>query len=481
MSPTTILLTLVLYLLVLYGVAALSAHHSDSRTFFTGNRKIAWWVVALGMIGAPMSGVSFVSVPGSVATDGFTYLQMVAGFTVGQVVVACWLVPLFYREGVTSLYEWLNRRFGPESQRTGALLFLLSKGILSALKLYVVCLMLQELLFRHWGTPFWGCSLLMVGLVWGYTLRGGVRSVVWTDILQTLCLVGAVVVTTWVVATRLLPVEPNLWQEVGDTLRERTLLLDDPMSARAFGKMFVGGIFVLIAMTGLDQDMMQRNLSCPTPRAAQRNILLTALAQAVVITLLLVMGELLYRYAAAERLPLPTKSDEVFGAIATGGTLPLAVGILFILGLVSSTYSTAGSALTALTTSAIYDLLPARVRRAEVLERNRKMIHTVLALGMGGLILLFDWWAEESLINLLFRIVSYTYGPILGLFLYGALSHRQIQGRKVAIVALVAPILSILLQQLLLYKTGYTIGSELILYNALITMTGLHIISVKLR
>ncbi len=480
MAPGTILMTVVCYLLLLYGVAVLSSRRADNHTFFTGNRRMVWWVVALGMIGAPMSGVSFVSVPGSVATEGFTYFQMVLGFTVGQIIVALWLVPLFYREGVTSLYEWLARRFGAAAHRTGATLFLSSKLLLSALKLYVVSLMLQQLVFSAWGIPFWVNALLNVVLVCGYTLRGGVRSVVWTDILQTILLVAAVGVTCGVLLSQLLPEVPGLWSEIGATLVERTFVFHDPYSPFAFGKMVVGGIFILVAMTGLDQEMMQRNLSCPTPRDAQRNILLTALAQIIVIALLLLLGELLVRYLAVNELPLPAQNDALFAEVATGGTLPLGVGILFVLGLVSSTYATAGSALTALTTSVIYDLFPSISRRSsEKLTQSRHRIHLLLALVIGLLLLLYHHWVGESLIHLLFRIISLTYGPILGLFLYGTLSRRTLRSHWVAVVCVMAPLCSLLLQTFTQTVWGYFIGHELILYNALITVVGLQIISKK--
>lgn len=479
MSTTAILLTTLLYLLLLYAVAALSSRRADNTTFFTGGRRNRWWIVALGMIGAPMSGVSFVSVPGSVVADGFSYLQMVAGFTVGQVAVAFWLVPLFYRLRVTSLYEYLEGRFGPETHRAGALLFLLSKGLLTALKLYVVALMMQQLLFDEWHIPFWAGSLLMVALVWGFTRRGGVRSVVWTDILQTLCLVGAVVASIVCLTRELLPMQPDLWSKVAQSARESTFVWDNPASPRTFWKMFTGGIFTLIAMTGLDQEMMQRNLSCPTPRDSQRNILLTALCQIGVIALLLILGSLLYRFALTGAVAMPEKSDALFGVVATQGGLPMVVGILFLLGLLSSTFSTAGSALTALTTSSIYDLFPRLTHDHQTLARVRSRIHLLLALGVWLLLLCFHRGAHEQLIDLLFRIVGYTYGPLLGLFLFGELSRRTVRGRWLLVPLLSAPILSYAAQHLIARYGGYQIGHELILYNAILTMCGLYIISKK--
>ncbi len=480
MTSTLTLVTLLAYVLMLYGVAWFSARRADNQTFFTGGRRIPWLWVAIGMIGAPMSGVSFVSVPGSVAADGFTYLQMVLGFTVGQVVIAYGLVPLFYRLGVTSLYEYLDTRFGTQSHRIGAMLFLLSKSLLTALKLLVVCVILQNLLFEQLGVPFWGNVALMLLWIWGYTRRGGVKSVVWTDLLQTLFLIGSVVLTIVAIAKALDTPISTLFGDAFRDPRYPVFCWGDPSSSRTFGKMFVGGIFVLIAMTGLDQDMMQRNLSCPSARDSQRNILLTALCQAVVITLLLWLGSLLYRYAAAVQLPASATGDTLFATVAMQGGLPRWVGVLFLLGLLSSSCSTAGSALTALTTSTLFDLLPTQKRAEETqTTRLRHRVHTLLTLLIGLLVLLFHWLNNESVINLLYRVVSYTYGPILGLFAFGLLTRRSIREQGVWGVVLMAPILSALLQGVLLHTANYAIGFELILYNALFTMGGLWILSKR--
>ncbi len=479
MTPLAILLTLVAYAALLYGVARIGLQQrGENHTFFTGNRTMAWWVVALGMIGAPMSGVSFVSVPGSVATDAFSYMQMVAGFTIGQLVIAYLLVPLFYRLKVTSLYEYLDRRFGETTHRTGAGLFLLSKLVLTALKLYVVCMVLQQLVGEELGIPFTVNLLFTIVLVWGYTLRGGVRSVVWTDLLQTLCLMGAVIATVWAISDHFEWSLSELIGEVASDPSSQILFTDETAdSTLGLGKMFVGGLFVLIAMTGLDQDMMQRNLACRSVRDSQRNILLTAIAQGGVIYLLLVLGLLLHRYAEASQIT--ASGDALFASVAVGGGLPTWVALLFVLGLISSTWSTAGSALTALTTSTIYDLLPHRTTGDEaLLKRLRYRIHTLLALVIGVLILLFEQSSDGSVIHLLYRVVSYTYGPILGLFAFGILTNLKLRERLTPLVCLTAPLLAALLKAWL-QKAGYAIGYELILYNALLTFGGLLLIHKK--
>ena len=477
MTPLAVLLTVTLYAALLFGVAWRAGRKADNFAFFTGGRRMPWYWVALAMIGAPMSGVTFISVPGSVAADGFTYMQMVAGFTLGQIAVAYILVPTFYRLKVVSLYEYLDKRFGITTHRTGAGFFLLSKTLLSALKLYVVCAVLQQTVCEPLGIPFGANVALTVLFVWGYTRRGGVKSVVWTDVLQTLCLVAAVAAALAAIPRALDTTFPDLVREVFESPQSRIFVFDDPLSARSFGKMFTAGIFVLIAMTGLDQDMMQRNLSCPSARDSQRNILLTALCQAVVIQLLLVLGAMLYLYAGRTGLPLPEKGDGVFAAVAVNGGLPLAVGILFVLGLVSSTYSTAGSALTALTTSCIYDPLPGRVGQDEErMLRLRHRVHAALALAVALFILVFEYWASDSVINLVYRVVSFTYGPILGLFAFGMTTRRQVRDGWVPAVCIAAPVLSSLLQQTAQARWGYSIGFELIVYNALFTMSGLFIL-----
>ncbi len=477
MTPLAVLLTVTLYVALLFTVAWYAGRKADNAAFFTGGRRISWYWVALGMIGAPMSGVTFVSVPGSVLTDGFTYMQMVIGFTIGQIIIAYVLVPTFYRLKVVSLYEYLDCRFGILTHRTGAAFFLLSKTVLSALKLYVVCIVLQQLVCTPLGIPFGLNVLLTVLFVWAYTRRGGVRSVVWTDVLQTFCLIAAVAATLVAIPRALDLSFATLIEETFRSPCARYFVFDDPLSARSFGKMVVAGIFVLVAMTGLDQDMMQRNLSCPSARDSQRNILLTALCQAIVIQLLLILGVMLYIYAERAGVALPAKSDGTFAAVAVGGGLPLVVGILFIMGLVSSTYSTAGSALTALTTSTIYDLLHgARSSSEEALHRLRNRVHTLLAIVIAALILLFEYGAGDSVINLVYKVVGFTYGPILGLFAFGMATRLQIRERWVPAVCVAAPIASALLQESVLRTTGYHIGFELIVYNALFTIAGLMIL-----
>ena len=479
MSSVVVISTVLGYIVVLFAVAWFSGRRADNAGFFTGNRRTPWYMAALAMIGAAMSGVTFISVPGSVAADSFSYLQMVAGFTVGQFIVAFGLVPMFYRLGVVSLYQYLDERFGPVSHRAGAWCFFVSKMLGAALRVYVVCAVMQLLVFDRYGMPFWCNAAITVALVWLYTQRGGVRSLIWTDTLKTLCLVGSLVLTIVFVARALHFSGSDLVREVAASSMSRVFFFDDPASDRYFWKMFVAGIVVLVAMTGLDQDMMQCNLSCRTPRDAQRNIVLTAVCQIAVILLFLVLGVLLYLYVERCGLALPPKSDQLFSLVAVDGGLPIAVGAVFVLGLISSTYSAAGSAMTALTTSFTVDLLDGPRRYDEQrLTRVRRCVHAAMALCMTAVILGVGYLADDNAINLFFRIVSYTYGPILGLFLFGIFSHRRPRDRWVPLAALCGPVFSALSQHFAAARWGYHIGFELLVYNALFVIAGLELLSV---
>lgn len=476
MSPIAVIITVLGYLSILFLLARLSGRHAGNAAFFTGNRRTPWYLAASAMIAAAMSGVTFISVPGSVAADAFSYMQMVLGFTVGQLVIAFVLVPAFYRLQIVSLYEYLDNRFGVASHRTGAWFFFLSKMSGTALKIYIVCAVMQGLVFDAFGIPFWVNVVLTMGCVWLYTQRGGVKTLIWTDTLKTVCLVTGLVLT-------IVFLMQSLGWSVGDTVREvsaspmsRIFFFDDPASGYYFWKMFLAGIVLLVAMTGLDQDMMQRNMSCATPRDAQKNIVLTAVCQIFVILLFLVLGVLLYRYLEFARLPMPAKSDQVFAAVAVNGGLPLVVGVLFVVGLVSSTYSSAGSALTALTTSFTVDLLDAAKRHSEErLTRIRRRVHAAMTVGMAAVILGFEYGADDSVINLVYKVASYTYGPILGMFAFGFLSRRQVCDRAVPWVAVAAPLLSGLLQYAARTCWNYQIGFELLIYNAAFVVLGMRI------
>ena len=474
MTPAAVLATVLGYIAVLFAVAWISGRRADNAGFFTGNRRTPWYMAAFAMIGAAISGVTFISVPGSVAVDSFSYMQMVAGFTVGQFVVAFVLIPLFYRLRVVSLYEYLDDRFGVASHRTGAWFFFISKILGAALRVYVVCAVLQLLVFDRYGLPFWFNALITMAFVWLYTQQGGVKSLIWTDSLKTFCLVASLVLSIVFIMRGLDFSFSDTAREVSASPMSRIFFFDDPASDRYFWKMFAAGIVLLVAMTGLDQDMMQRNLSCATPRDSQKNIVLTAVSQIFVIFLFLVLGVLLYLYMEHRGLAMPEKTDQVFSLVAVGGGLPLVVGVLFVIGLISSTYSAAGSALTALTTSFTVDILEGTKRYGEArLTRIRRGVHVAMALGMALVILAFGYLADDSVINLVYKVASYTYGPILGMFVFGMFTRLRVRDRWMPLVAVAAPVLSGFLQWWALEAWDYRIGFELLIYNALFTVIGM--------
>ena len=474
MTPAAVLATVLGYIAVLFAVAWISGRRADNAGFFTGNRRTPWYMAAFAMIGAAISGVTFISVPGSVAVDSFSYMQMVAGFTVGQFVVAFVLIPLFYRLRVVSLYEYLDDRFGVASHRTGAWFFFISKILGAALRVYVVCAVLQLLVFDRYGLPFWFNALITMAFVWLYTQQGGVKSLIWTDSLKTFCLVASLVLSIVFIMQALGMSLPEMTREVAASPYSKMFFFDDPASDRYFWKMFAAGIVLLVCMTGLDQDLMQRNMSCATPRDSQKNIVLTAVSQIVVIFLFLVLGVLLYLYMEHRGLAMPEKTDQVFSLVAVGGGLPLVVGVLFVIGLISSTYSAAGSALTALTTSFTVDILEGTKRYGEArLTRIRRGVHVAMALGMALVILAFGYLADDSVINLVYKVASYTYGPILGMFVFGMFTRLRVRDRWMPLVAVAAPVLSGFLQWWALEAWDYRIGFELLIYNALFTVIGM--------
>ncbi len=480
MSPFSVLLTLLAYLALLFSVAYVSGRGADNAGFFIGNRRTSWYMAALAMVGAAMSGVTFISVPGSVAVDSFSYMQMVVGFTIGQLIVAFVLVPVFYRRGVVSLYEYLDGRFGITSHKTGAWCFLVSKIFGASLKIYVVCAVMQVLVFDYFNLPFIANILFTMLLVWLYTKWGGVRSLILTDTLQSLCLVASIAVCIWFICRALDFSAAECYDAVAASDYSRMWFFDDPSSARYFWKMVAGGALCLVAMTGLDQDMMQRNMSCRTVRDSQINIVLTALCQIVVILFFLVLGALLYIYIDRAGLPSPAKGDQAFALVAVHGGLPAIVGVVFVVGLISCTYSAAGSALTSLTTSFTLDILDgAADYDEERLARLRKRIHLAMALVMTVVIVVFDRFGNDSVINLVFRVAGYTYGPILGMFVFGMACRRRIRERYVPAIAVLSPVLSRLLQWQAAERFGYHIGFELLGYNALFTIIGLFLISFR--
>ena len=484
MSPLIIIATLAGYIALLFVVAWFASRNISGGSFFTGRRNTPRVVAAIAMVGAAMSGVTYISVPGSVAVDGFSYLQTTLGFFVGYVIIAYLLIPLYYRLGVVSLYEYLDQRFGIVAHRTGAWLFFVAKLLSASLRAYIICVVLQSLLYDLYDIPFAVNALIMMAMVWLYTRRGGVRSVVWVEMVKTIIMVCSIVVAIIYVIKALDIPFASAIESIAQSDYSNTLFFDKPLDRRYFWKQFASGIFLVVAMTGLDQDMMQTVLSCRNREDAQRSLMHSILLQIVVIVLFLWLGALLYIYIDSQGLSVE-RGDDLFGFVATSCGLPVVVGILFLLGVVASTYSSAGSALTALTTSFTLDIVAARRRYDETttegansIDRVRKGVHSGIAVAMSLIIILFGMWSKSGAITLIFTMASYTYGPLLGLFLFGLATRRSVNGRAIPFIALITPAISYLVaSHSAVWFGGYTFSYEVIILNATLTILGLWLVS----
>lgn len=479
MTPLSIILAIAVYIAILAVVAVLSGRKADNGTFFSGNRSQSLLLVTIAMISAAMSGVSYVSVPGMVAGQGFAYLQMCMGYVTGYVVIAFVLVPMYYRLNVVSIYEYLRERFGSISYRTGAWLFFVSKLLGAAVKILPVCVVLQYLVFDHYNIPFWANTSVIVVVIWLCTLRGGVRSVVWTDVIKTVLMFTSVALGIFFIARSLGLSFSGVCDAVSADGHARVFFFDDPASPHYFFKYFIAGMFITIAMTGLDQDMMQRTLSCRNASDAKRNMIVSGVLQTGVIAMFLVLGSLMYYYIDARSLACD--SGDALLSVCLSSGLPQIVGIAFILGIVGATYGSAGSALTSLTTSFTVDILDGPNRWGEQrLGKVRRLVHTAMALLMIAVSLGVSAVGSDSLIDAMLTFASYTYGPILGLFAFGLATHRKVRERAVPVVAVVSPLLSFVLARFspVLFN-GYRFGYEILIINALIMFVGLILFSQK--
>jgi Na+/proline symporter len=480
MSPALVLLVIALYFGLLYAISVVTSRGAGNSAFFLGERKSPWPVVAFGMIGASLSGVTFISVPGLVGTDKWSYLQMVLGYLPGYAVIAFVLLPLYYRLGLTSIYGYLGQRFGRSSYLTGAWFFLLSRSLGSAARLYLVAIVLQFLVFDALHLPFVLTVALTIALIWLYTHRGGMRTIIWTDTLQTLFMLLAVGITVWLIGD-------GLGWGIGQTLAQvkasdlsRAFFFDDPKPGTYFWKQFLGGMFIAIAMTGLDQDMMQKNLSCRSIGDAQKNMVSFSIVLVGVNLVFLTLGTLLFLYADRMGIALPAKADQVYPMLATQGGLPVIAGLLFVLGLIAAAYSSADSALTALTTSVCVDVLSIERRPEAEREPLRKRVHLVMSGAMVLLILGFWLLNDDSVIKTIFKVAGYTYGPLLGLFAFGMLTRMSVRDAWVPVVAVLSPLFTFGLDR---YSKelfgGYGFGFELLLVNGAITFFGMLLLRIR--
>lgn len=477
MSPITIISIIAAYFCVLILISFLTSSKSDNTdSFFLANRKSPWFVVAFGMIGTSLSGVTFISIPGMVNKAEFSYLQFVFGYLLGYLVIATILMPLYYRLNLISIYTYLEQRFGYWSYKTGAFFFLLARTIGAALRLYVVAGVLQLAVFDALGVPFYVSVFITIALIWVYTFRGGMKTIIWTDTFQTLAML--ICVGTSIV---LISDELNLsFQGLVKTVEESSyskVFFWDVKDSRYFMKQFFSGAFITIVMTGLDQDMMQKNLSCKNLGEAQKNMFTFSIILVVVNILFLSLGALLYVFAQAKGIALPTKGDDVFPFLALN-YFPAFAAVAFILGIVAITYASADSALTALTTSFCVDFLDFKNRPETERQRLKFYVHIGFSLLLMLVIVIFKLINDESVVTAVFKIAGYTYGPLLGLYAFGLFIRRDLQDKLVPAVCFVAPILTYIINvNSKEWFWGYEFGFEILILNGFITILGLLAIS----
>jgi len=480
MSPTLLFVFVLIYFLLLLGVAWYTSRNADNNSFFIGNRNSNWMLVAFGMIGTSLSGVTFVSVPGTVGGSGFAYFQVVIGNFIGYCLIAFILLPLYYKMQVTSIYNYLLNRFGKVSYKTGAIFFIISRILGATARLYLVINVLQIFILDNMHVPFWLTSFIILLMILLYTFEGGVKTIVFTDTLQTTCMLLGLIVCIYFIMN-------SLHFSFGDTLRtlhkkSYTKIFNTNFNSSSFFlKQIVGGAFISVGMTGLDQELMQKNISVRTLKGSQKNMLTFSSIFVIVNFLFLFLGGLLYVFAASKNITI--KGDDLFPTIALS-YMPTAVSIIFIIGLISALFPSADGALTALTSSFCIDVLGLR-RNASLSEKQTKKIritvHIIFAVVFFLCIMVFKWINDKSIIAVILTIATYTYGPLLGLFILGIFTKRKLpQSISVVIICLVAPLLCYILSTYSpKWFNGYQIGYELLLINGLLTFAGLLLISKK--
>lgn len=480
MTPVAVIITALAYFAAMFMVSWLSSRKASNANFFNGGRKSPWWIVAIAMIGAPMSGVTYVSVPGMVGVGGtqMGYMQMVLGFFVGYIAIAYVLTPVFFKMNIVSIYQYLDERFGVTSHKTGAWFFFISKILGAAVRLFLVCVTLQLMIFTPLHLPFILNVTISMLIVLAYTFRGGVKSIVWTDALKTVCMIVSIALAIIFIAKALSLDFRGLCKTIKDSEYSKIFFFEDVNDKEYFWKQFLAGIFTVIAMTGLDQDMMQRTLSSKNARDSKKNLITSGLLQVPVIFLFLCLGALMYIFAGANGIS--ETGDTLFPAVATGGYLPAIVGVLFVLGLVSCAFSAGGSALTALTTSFTVDILGVEGKSEEKVTATRKKVHLAMAVLMGVVIFIFYILNTQSAIDMVYKLASYTYGPILGLFAFGIFTKWHVCDRWVPLIAILAPCVCLVLQMNSeRWFGGYRFSYEILIINALLTFLGLCLIRRK--
>ena len=485
MSSTIILLVIILYFFGLFFISNLTTGSNDNQTFFSANKESPWYLVAFGMVGASLSGITFISVPGDVGTTQFTYFQVVLGYLFGYFIVALVLLPIYYKLNLTSIYEYLKVRFGNISHKTGAFFFFISRITGASFRLYLVAIVLQQFVFNDLSIPFEITVVISVVLIWIYTFRGGIKTIVWTDTLQTTFMLISVLLSIYLI-------NDSLNWSFSDFIFSNELknysdfiVTESILEKNHFIKSFIGGMFITICMTGLDQDMMQKNLTCKSLKEAQKNMIVFSIVLVFVTFFFLLLGSLLFIYANEFNIAIPelngsTNTDLLFPEIALNSNLGSLIGITFLLGLIAAAYSSADSALTSLTTSYCVDFIDISNKTKEYQIKIRKRVHVYMSLVLVLVIIIFEKFMDRSVIDGLLVLAGYTYGPLLGLFAFGIFTKYKVHDKYVWIVTVLSVISVALLANLdtgLL--GGYKIGYELLPINGLITFCGLILIRRK--
>jgi|TARA_Y100000991_G_scaffold116922_1_gene88225 SSS family transporter len=490
---------LTIYFLVLLLISYLTSKSDSNESFFIGDRKSPWYIVAFGMIGASLSGITFISIPGSVAkfsielglvpSDQFSYMQMVFGYFFGYIIVAFVLLPIYYKINLTSIYGYLKERFGSWSYKTGSAFFLLSRLTGASIRLLLVSSVLQLILFDEIGIPFELTVVTSVLLIWIYTNRGGIKTIIWTDTLQTFFMLAAVITTVYLIGDNLnLKEKTGFINEINQSGFSKVFYFENWHDSNYFWKHFLGGIFITIGMTGLDQDMMQKNLSCKNLKSAQLNMVSFAGVLIIVNLVFLVLGALLFMYfeqtgVGSNVLKVSNpRTDLLFAEIAKNGSLGVSVGVLFLLGLIAAAYSSADSALTSLTTSFSIDFLNIETKPIEKQPKIRKVAHLIMSLVLILIIIFLRRFSNDSAIWMLIKLAGFTYGPLIGLFFFGILTKRNLNDKLVPLVSVIVPIIVATIwyihgQGKIRWLGTYEFGAELIIYNSLLSFGSLFLIS----
>ena len=465
-----IIITILAYFCVLLLFSHITSRRSSTNeAFYRANRRSPWYMVAFGMVGASISGITFVSVPGMVMASDMSYLQMCLGFIVGYFLVAFLLLPIYYRYNLTTIYSYLQQRLGNRSYKTGASFFLLSKMTGAAVRFFVVCILLQRFVLDGVGVPFWITVPVMVLLIWLYTRKGGIKTLVWTDSFQTTCMFAALILIIYHVVSALGMRPSEAITAIAHDEHSRIFVFDDWMSKQNFWKQFLSGVFVVIVMTGLDQDMMQKNLTCKTLREAQKDMCSYGFAFVPANLLFLSLGVLLMMLANKQGISLPEAPDDLLPMFAASGAMGTLVVVFFTIGIVAASFSSADSALTAITTSLCVDILG---KRDDV--RLRKRMHLAVALVFMVFIIAFKALNSTSVIDAVYILCSYTYGPLLGLFAFSLLTKRQVNDKWSPWICIASPVVCFIIDTTTSYFTGYKFGYELLMLNGALTFAGLY-------